>query len=170
MKVAGLIGWVVTVAILSGAGFALYTAAQLYVPEPGAPPRRLVLMNSPHIALVATLPRTPEFSGYDDNGEPVQLDLGYSYREMSALWMPFAAFEDEGHILFSKSGGEISISPITDVDRAAIIKVAGIDPTESYRFPLYAHIWGWLSVLAAVFATWLMVKRAEWKRDKAGIM
>ena len=169
MTIARFIGWIITLAILGAVGLALYTAAQLYVPERDAP-RRMVLTNAPHIALVATLPRTPEFSGYDDKGEPVQLDLGYSYREMSGLWMPFAAFEDQGHILFSRSGEKISISPITDVDRAAIINVAGSDLTKSYSFPLYAHIWGWLSVFAAVLATWLIAKRAEWQRDKEGIM
>jgi hypothetical protein len=169
MIIARLIGWITTIVVVGAVGLALYMAAQLYVPERDAP-RRMVLMNSPHIALVATLPRTPEFSGYDDKGEPVQLDLGYSYREMSALWMPFAGFEDQGYILFSRSGDKISISPITDVDRAAIIKVAGSDLTKNYSFPYYAHVWGWLSVLTAVFVTWLMVKRAEWKRDKEGIM
>ena len=169
MTIARLGGWVITLGILAAVALALYTAAQLYVPE-GQTPRRLVLMNSPHITRVATLPRTPEFSGYDDKGEPVQLDLGYSYREMSALWMPFAAFEDQGFVLYAGAGDNISISPITDVDRAAIIKAAGIDLTASYRFPYYTHVWGWLSVLAAVFVTWLMVKRAEWKRDAAGIM
>ncbi len=164
-----LIGWIITLAVVGGTGLALYTAAQLYVPD-GQAPRRMVLTNSPHIALVATMPRTPEFSGYDDKGETIQLDLGYSYREMSALWMPFAAFEDQGFVMYSGSGDNISISPVSDVDRAAIIKVAGSDLTKSYSFPYYAHVWGWLSVLALVFVTWLMVKRAEWKRDKEGIM
>ena len=84
--------------------------------------------------------------------------------------MPFAAFEDQGFVMYSRSGDNISIAPVSDVDRAAIIKVAGSDLTKSYSFPYYAHVWGWLSVLALVFVTWLMVKRAEWKRDKAGIM
>ena len=169
MTIARLIGWIITVAILGAVGLALYTAAQLYVPEKDAP-RRMVLTNTPHITLIATMPRTPEFAGYDDKGETIQLDLGYSYREMSALWMPFAAFEDQGFVMYSRSGDNISIAPVSDVDRAAIIKVAGSDLTKSYSFPYYAHVWGWLSVLALVFVTWLMVKRAEWKRDKAGIM
>ena len=169
MKIANFFIWIVTAIILGAVGLALYTAAQLYVPE-GRAPRAFALTNAPHIALVATLPRTPEFSGYDDKGEPIQLDLGYSYREVSALWMPFAAFKDEGFVLYSGSGDAISIAPITDVDRAAIVKVAGKDLTKSYSFPIYAHVWGWLSLLTLVFITWLMVKRAEWKRDKAGIM
>jgi hypothetical protein len=169
MTIGRLIGWIITLVILGAVGLALYTAAQIYVPE-GHAPRRMVLTNAPHITLVATMPRTPEFSGYDDKGETIQLDLGYSYREMSALWMPFAAFEDQGFVMYSGSGDNISISPVSDIDRAAIIKVAGSDLTKSYSFPYYAHIWGWLSVLALVFVTWLMVKRAEWKRDKEGIM
>ena len=169
MTNARLIGWIISLAIVSAVGFTLYIAAQLYVPE-GRAPRAMVLTNAPHIALVATMPRTPEFSGYDDKGEPIQLDLGYSYREMSALWMPFAAFKDQGFVMYAGTGDNISIAPVNDVDRAAIVKVAGSDLTKSYSFPYYAHIWGWLSVLAAVFVTWLMVKRAEWKRDAAGIM
>jgi hypothetical protein len=169
MNFARFIGWLITLAVVGGTGLALYTAAQLYVPE-AREPRRMVLMNSPHITLVATLPRTPEFSGYDDKGEPIQLDLGYSYREVSALWMPFAAFEDQGLVLFSGTGDNISIAPVTDVDRAAIIKATGSDLTKAYSLPIYAHFWGWLSVMSLVFVTWLMVKRAEWKRDKAGIM
>lgn len=169
MTIARFIGWVITLAILGAVGLALYMAAQIYVPEHDSP-RRMALTNAPHITLVATMPRTPEFSGYDDKGETIQLDLGYSYREMSALWMPFAAFEDQGFVMYSGSGDNISIAPVSDIDRAAIIKIAGSDLTKSYSFPIYAHIWGWLFVLALAFVTWLMVKRAEWKRDKAGIM
>jgi hypothetical protein len=100
MTIARLIGWIITLVILGAVGLALYTAAQIYVPE-GHAPRRMVLTNAPHITLVATMPRTPEFSGYDDKGETIQLDLGYSYREMSALWMPFAAFEDQGFVMYA---------------------------------------------------------------------
>ena len=169
MNFARLIGWAATVVILGAVGFVLYVAAQLYVPEQRAP-RSFALTNAPHITLVATMPQTPEFSGYDDKGEPIQLDLGYSYREISALWMPFVAFEDQGFVLFSGSGANISIAPLTDIDRAAMTKVVGSDLTKTYSFPYYAHMWGWLSVLALAFVTWLMVKRAERKRDKAGIM
>jgi hypothetical protein len=169
MKIARLIGWIVTTIIVGALGLAIYAAAQLYVPE-GRAPRTYALTNAPHIALVARMPRTPEFSGYDDKGEPIQLDLGYSYREISALWMPFAAFKDQGMILYSGTGDNISIAPLSDVDRAAIVKVVGTDLTKSYRFPIYEHIWGWLSILGLGFMTWLTIKRAEWKRDKAGIM
>jgi hypothetical protein len=51
-----------------------------------------------------------------------------------------------------------------------IARVAGGDLMESYSFPYYAHVWGWLSVLVGVFLTWLTVKCAEWKRDKAEII
>jgi hypothetical protein len=169
MSVARLIGWIITLAVLGAVGFVLYMASIFYVPERRAP-RPFVLMNAPHITLIATMPQTPEFSGYDDKGEPIQLDLGYSYREISALWMPFAAFEDQGFVMFAGSGDNISIAPVNDIDRAAIRKVTGTDLIKSYSFPYYAHVWGWLLVLALVFTTWLMVKRAEWKRDKAGIM
>ncbi len=169
MNIARLIGWIVTLAIFGAVGLALYVASQLYVPDRRTP-RPFLVINAPHITLVATMPQTPEFSGYDDKGEPIQLDLGYSYREISALWMPFAAFEDQGFVLFAGSGANISIAPVTDIDRAAMTKVVGSDLTKTYSFPYYAHIWGWLSVLALAFVTWLMVKRAEWKRDKAGIM
>jgi hypothetical protein len=169
MSIARLTGWFVTLAILGAVGIMLYAAAQLYVPERRAP-RAFALTNAPHITLIATMPQTPEFSGYDDKGEPIQLDLGYSYREISALWMPFIAFEDQGFVLFARSGVNTSVAPVTDIDRAAIAKVTGTDLTKTYSFPYYAHMWGWLSVVALAFATWLMVKRAEWKRDKAGIM
>lgn len=169
MKIARFMGWFVTAVILGAVGLALYAAAQLHGPE-GRAPRAFALTNAPHIALVATLPRTPEFSGYDDKGEPIQLDLGYSYREISALWMPFMGFKDQGFVMYSRSGDAISIAPVTDVDRAAIMKLAGRDLTQSYTFPIYAHVWGWLSILGLAFTTWLTVKRAEWKRDKAGIM
>ncbi len=169
MSIARLIGWFITLAILGVVGLALYAASIFYVPERRAP-RPFVLMNAPHITLIATMPQTPEFSGYDDKGEPIQLDLGYSYREISALWMPFVAFEDQGLVLFSGSGLNTSVAPLTDIDRAAMTKAVGADLTKTYSFPYYAHMWGWLSVLALVFVTWLMVKRAEWKRDKAGIM
>ena len=169
MKIARLGGWLVTRVTLGVVGLALYAAALHFVPE-GRAPRAFALTNAPHIALVATLPRTPEFSGYDDNGEPIQLDLGYSYREISALWMPFVGFEDQGFILYSGRGDNVSIAPLTDIDRAAMIKMAGRDPTKSYSFPIYAHIWGWLSILGLLCVTWLIIKRAERKRDKAGIM
>jgi hypothetical protein len=169
MNLSRLIGWAVSLVIVGAVGLALYTAAQLYVPE-GRAPRGMMPTNAPHIALVATLPRIPEFSGYDDKGEPIDLDLGYSYREVSALWMPFLAFEDQGFVMYSGTADAISIAPLTDIDRAAIVKAAGNDPTQRYSFPTYVHTWGWLSVIALVLVTWFMIKRAEWKRDKAGIM
>ena len=169
MKTARFGGWLVTLVILGIVGLALYAAAQRYVPE-GRAPRTFALTNAPHIALVATLPRTPEFSGYDDKGEPIQLDLGYSYREISALWMPFIGSEDQGFVLYSGRGDTISIAPVTDFDRATIAKMAGRDLTKSYSFPIYAHIWGWLSIVGLMCVTWLITKRAERKRDKAGIM
>ncbi len=169
MKTARFGGWLVTLVILGVVGLALYAAAQRYVPE-GRAPRGFALTNAPHIVLVATLPRTPEFSGYDDKGEPIQLDLGYSYREISALWMPFIGSEDQGFVLYSERGDNVSIAPLTDVDRSAMTKMAGRDPTKSYSFPIYAHIWGWLSIVGLVCVTWLMIKRAERKRAKAGIM
>lgn len=169
MSIARLIGWMVTIAVIGATGLVLYAAAQLYVPE-DRPPRTMMLTNAPYITRVATLPRTPEFSGYDTNGEPVQLDLGYSYREMSALWMPFLAWEDQGLVLYAANADRISIAPVTDIDRAAMIKATGTDPAAGYSFPTYAHVWGWLLVVAAALATWLLVKRAEWRRDKAGIM
>lgn len=169
MKIARLIGWLVTAAILAAVGIALYAAAQLY--PPGArPPRTMMLTSAPHIALVATLPRTPEFSGYDSKGEPIQLDLGYSYREVSALWMPFWASTDQGIVLYGGNGGPVSITPVTDIDRAAMVKASGVDLVEGYRFPFYEHLWGWLSLVGLALATWLMVRRTQWKRDKAGIM
>jgi hypothetical protein len=100
MNIARFTGWIVTACVVGAAALALYAAAQLYVPD-GREPRAFVLTNAPHIALIATMPRTPEFSGYDDKGEPIQLDLGYSYREISALWMPFLVFKDEGFVMFS---------------------------------------------------------------------
>jgi hypothetical protein len=169
MKIARLGGWLVTLVTLGVVGLALYAAAQHFVPE-GRAPRAFALTNAPHIALVAALPRTPEFSGYDDNGEPIELDLGYSYREISALWMPFVGFEDQGFILYSRRGDNVSIAPLTDVDRSAMTKMAGRDLTKSYSFPIYAHIWGWLSILGLLCVTWLIIKRVGRKRDKAGIM
>jgi hypothetical protein len=169
MIIARLIGWLVSIAIFGAVGLALYAASRLYVPE-GRAPRDMMLTNAPHIALVATLPRTPEFGGYDSKGEPIQLDLGYSYREISALWMPFTAFKDQGFVLYAGTGDAISVAPVTDVDRDAMVKSVGRDLITTYSFPYYAHVWGWLSVLALVLATWLMIKRAERKRDREGIM
>ncbi len=165
MTLARGVGWIVTLAVLGMLALALYVAAQLYVPEVDVP-RRSLAGTASQVALVATLPRTPEFAGYDDSGEPVQFDLGYSYRELSLLWMPFAAYADQRFVLFSATGARTSMTPLTDIDRAAIVKIGGTDLTKTYQFPLYAHIWGWLVVLATVVAISLIARRTTRPRHK----
>jgi hypothetical protein len=164
-----LFGWTTVIAAFILVGFALHANAQMGGPE-GDAPRVLAMRNTPHIVRIAKLPQEPEFSGYDEKGEPIQLDLGYAYREISAGWMPFWAREDQGFVMFAGAGETASVAAMTDIDRAAIVKALGNDPTASYSFPILSHLWGWLSVAAMLLLTWFNLWREARRKDRAGIM
>lgn len=132
------------------------------------PARRSALTNAPGIDLIADLPDDPAFAGYGPSGE-VQLDLGYAYREISVFWMPIWAYPTDGMVLYAGEGANLALAPVDDAVLAQIKAVTGVDHS-GYRFPYWAHLWGWLpfGVLALL---WLLRRRAALRREmEMGLM
>lgn len=148
-----------------GAVMALAVATAAYA----VPVRRSALTNSPGIVRVADLPADPMFEGYDPRGREVALDLGYSYREMSLLWMLIWAHAEGGLVLYAGSGDTLAIAPAGDAELARIEALTGTDHAEAYRFPIEAHVWGWLPILGVVGTILLLQWRAGQRREALDI-
>lgn len=149
---------------------ALVLAGVLGMSAP-AEARRWVMENRPHVALVADLPDDAGFEGYSVDRGSVKLDLGWSYREVSALWMPFWAYEDQGLVLFSQNpDGSYMLAPVTPEELDKVRQVTGHDPVQAYSFALASHLWGWLPMLAlAGFIVWLRRREAR-QREALGVI
>lgn len=133
--------------------------------------RRWVVEDAPHVALVADLPDDAGFEGYSMDRGTVPLDLGWSYREVSGLWMPFWAYKDQGLVLFSRApDGSYMLAPVTPDELDKVKQVTGRDYAREYSFPLTQHLWGWLPMLAlAGFILWLRRREAK-QREALGVM
>lgn len=129
--------------------------------------RSWVVQDQPYVALIADLPDNSGFEGYHEDRGMVPLDLGWSYREISGLWMPFWAYRDQGLVLFSKApDGSYMLAPVSDAELAKIKDVTGRDVASEYSFPLANHLWGWLPMVALLgFIFWL--RRRETRRREA---
>lgn len=133
--------------------------------------RRWVMENRPEVALVADLPDDAGFEGYSMDRGSVQLDLGWSYREVSALWMPFWAYEDQGMVLFSQNpDGSYMLAPVTAAELDRVKQVTGRDHGREYAFPRAAHLWGWLPMMGILgFILWLRRREAK-QREALGVI
>ncbi|MBA3895649.1 MAG: hypothetical protein H0X36_00605 [Sphingomonadaceae bacterium] len=140
------------------------------VPARTVPVRRSALTNAPGIELVADLPPDSAFAGYGPDGRPLDLDLGYSYRELSVLWMPIWAEGDGGLVLYSGSGATLAIAPAGETELARIKAVTGIDYAATYRFPLARHLWGWLPILGVIGSILLVQWRGAKRCEALGIV
>lgn len=151
-------------------GMLLAIATALMVAGP-AEARRSAMSNTPEIALIADLPDDSRFEAYGANGETVALDLGWSYREFSALWMPFAAWKEEGFVFYAHGpDGQTHLAPATGRELAAIKQLTGVDYEADYAFPYWQYYWGW-GPLALVIGLVVWRRRQEQKRkDAEGIM
>lgn len=133
--------------------------------------RRSAMSNTPEMALVADLPDDARFEAYGADGRPVTLDLGWSYREFSAFWMPFAAWKEAGFVFYAQTpGGAMHLAPATRRELAAIKALTGKDYEAEYRFPYWRHYWGWISVVILLgYVLWLR-RREKARRAADGTM
>ena len=133
--------------------------------------RRSAMSNTPEIALVADLPNDPRFEAFGPDGSPVMLDLGWSYREFSAFWMPFAAWKEQGFVFYSRGAdGTMNVALATRDELLAIKQVTGQDYEANYRFGYWRFFWGWIPVLALIGYVALLWRRERRRKDAEGIM
>lgn len=147
---------------------ALMAGAVMIAP---AQARRSAMSNTPEIALVADLPSDSRFEAYGPDGKMVALDLGWSYREFSAFWMPFAAWKEAGFVFYSRApSGELYVAAATGDELAAIGALTGRHYERDYSFPYWKYLWGWIPVCAiAGYVFWLR-RREQKRRDALGLM
>ncbi|MBB5685793.1 hypothetical protein [Sphingobium boeckii] len=133
--------------------------------------RRSAMSNTPEVVLVAELPDDPRFEAYGADGRSVALDLGWSYREFSAFWMPFAAWKEAGFVFYARTPeGDLHIAPATRRELASIKALTGRNYETEYRFPYWRHYWGWISVAVLLgYVLWLR-RREKARRDADGMM
>jgi len=149
----------------------MLTVAMVLAVSTPADARRSAMSNTPEVALVADLPDDSRFEAYGPDGRTVTIDLGWSYREFSALWMPFAAWKEEGLVFYSRgTDGQMNLAPATRRELAAIKALTGVDYEADYAFPYWQYYWGWIP-LSLVIAFVVRRRRQEQKRkDAEGIM
>lgn len=133
--------------------------------------RRSALSDEPEVELVADLPDNAKVEAYGADGATLKLDLGYSYRELSAFWMPFWAYEDQGIVFFSRGAdGRPVLAEATARELASIRERMGRDYVSEYRFNRIKHMWGWLAVLALIGLFVLQHRRERRRRDADGLI
>jgi hypothetical protein len=104
---------------------------------------------------------------YDYDNEPLR--LGWSYREVSFLRMPFFAYEEFGLVTyFDRLGGyHIALLPPAQVELLG--ELAGKDYGEE-RFPFYFYLWGWLFPAAALGLVLLYLRHEARRRAEQGLI
>lgn len=118
-------------------------------------------------ALVEDLPNDPRFEAFGVDGRLAPLDVGYAYREIRILWMPFFAWSEGGFVFFSRTDtGQYSIAPAHEIEFMRVTRAIGHDPREGYSFNMLAHMWGWLSLIPLAFA-WRRYRRWDDERRVA---
>lgn len=90
----------------------------------------------------------------DLTSTPSKIMLGYSYRNFETLKLPFAAYEDQGVVMYAESRKLLLVVPLDKEEQAALVKALGHDPIASYKFPWWKFTWGW--PFAAALGIWLI--------------
>lgn len=104
-------------------------------------------------ALVEDLPDDSRFEAYGADGTPAPLNVGYAYREIRLLWMPFFAWDAGGFVFFSRTeSSQYSIAPATEIEFIRVARAIGHDPRAGYSFNPLRHMWGWLALIPLFFA------------------
>ena len=136
------------------------------------------LTSTPRVAEVALIPEGPQFADvrrYADYGAaklPYASDaerpargassparIGWTYRETSALRMPFWASGEFGYVAYVERQSGILITPIGEAQMALFEQRAGRAYSQEYSFPWYFHAWGWLIVAGLI--VWTLLWRRE---------
>lgn len=102
--------------------------------------------------------------------EQPQLTLGYAYREVGALAMPFAAYGDPGMVLFDGRGRWGPAVPLDGEAEAELTRLAGRSLADDYTFPLWRYLWGWLFVVPLAAWYWLQLRAEAARKDAEGIL
>ena len=154
-------------------GLALAIAAIFYFSD-----RPFGLTSTPRVAEVALIPDGPEFADVrryaqygaaelpylSDAERPAPTEtrpakIGWTYREASALRMPFWASGEFGYVAYVERPRGILITPIGEEQMALLEQRAGRAYSREYSFPWYLHVWGWLIVVGLI--VWTLLWRRE---------
>lgn len=85
--------------------------------------------------------------------------VGWVYREVSALGMPFFGRAQFGPVTFVALSQGRQFAMMSPAQVALLDELAGRRVTADYRFTSYTHYWGWLIVLALI--GWTLLRRRE---------
>ena len=89
------------------------------------------------------------------------LKLGWTYRELSALRLPFWASDEFGFVTYFEQPWGLQFGVLTSSQVRMIEQRLGRRLTDDYRFPWYLHLWGWLPFLGLILWTWLWHREAN---------
>lgn len=140
------------------------------------------ITNSPGFDRIAAVPaeaQKPLRTWLDEHGiklpwpgapetEQPLLTLGYAYRQVTALKLPFAAYGDPGSVLFDARGKWGPPVPVDDETAAELRQLTGRALDADYTFPLWRYVWGWLLFVPLVLWAWLQRRAEERRLAKAG--
>ena len=99
-----------------------------------------------------------------DSERPIK--LGWSYRELGLLRMPFWASKELGFVTYIETPEGLRFSVMVPEQLALLEQMTGQKYSDRYTFPWHEHLWGWLFVLA--FLAWLVLNRraeAKWRAE-----
>lgn len=117
------------------------------------------------------IPYTPRQQSRRANGgfNPNALQVGYGYREVSILRLPFWVYADFGPFTFYERPWGYTLSGYGAQEKAAINRVIGRD-IDGHRFPWWRHVWGWLFVIAGLGILFLHLRALRRWREETGII
>lgn len=87
------------------------------------------------------------------------LKLGWSYRELSLLRMPFWASNEVGYVTYLEFPDHIRIAMLSPAQISRLEQQTGHRFTQDYSFPWHRHLWGWLLFVGLIIWTLL------WRRE-----
>lgn len=88
-----------------------------------------------------------------------EIRLGWVYREISALRMPFFARPQFGPVTFVELPQGRQFAMLAPEQVSLLEELAGRPLASDYRFAWYGYLWGWLMVLALI--GWTLLRRRE---------
>jgi hypothetical protein len=147
-------------------------------------PRSWSMLDAPQVVLIAPLPYNPAVEQIVNETEtgvvipyghrpgqsgmaPPELIaarryLGFVYRDVSLLKMPFWSYADPGFVAV-QPGAEGYAAELLSRNQVKRIDAATGGHVADYHFPFWGNLWGWLFV--AGFIAWFVLQR----RAEAGI-
>jgi len=146
--------------------------------------------NMPRIETITTLPDSPKTKDvrwYTEIGSgilpytarertkraaapPLQrqpLKLGYSYREVSFLRMPFWAYEEYGLVTFLDTAAGYQLALLSPAQLKLIEEASGRHFSKDDPLRWLRHLWGWLFVAGFLAAAGLYLREhARWRQEQ----